>query len=67
MGAGDYEGLAVGEEFLVEQGGHGGEGDALVEDGFNFRIATGEGVADDDEVRGRDEVGFGVGLEDGDA
>ena len=47
--------------------GHGGEGNALVEDALDFRIAARERVADDDEIgRGR-EVRFGVGLEDGNA
>ena len=67
MCAGDDEGLAIGKEFVVEQGGHGGEGDAAVENAFDFRIAARERVADDDEVRGGLEVGFGVGFEDGNA
>ena len=34
---------------------------------FELGVAAGDGVADDDEVGARVEVGFGVGLEDGDA
>ena len=67
VGSGDDEGLAACEELFAQQRGHGGEGNALVEDALDFGIAAGERVADDDEIgRGR-EVRFGVGLEDGNA
>ncbi len=67
VGSDDDEGLACGEELVVEDGGHGGEGDAVVEDEFELGVAAGDGVADDDEVGAGGEVGLGVGLEDGDA
>ena len=66
VGAGDDEGFAVGQELVVEERGHGGEGDALVEDEFELRVAARDGVTDDDEVGARGEVGLGVGLVDGD-
>ena len=64
VGSGHDEGLAVGEELVVEEGGHAGEGDALVEDGFQLRVAAGYGVADDDEVGARIEISLVVGLAD---
>ena len=67
VGSGDDEGLAAREELLAQERGHGGEGNALVEDALDLGIAAGERVADDDEIgRGR-EIRFGVGLEDGNA
>ncbi len=50
VGAGDDERFAAGEKFFAQQRGHGGEGNALVEDAFDFGIAARERVADDDEV-----------------
>ena len=48
----------------MKQRGHGGEGNALVEDALHLRIAAGERVADDDKIgRGR-EILFGVRLHD---
>jgi len=44
------------QEFFADESGHGGERDALIEDALHFRIAAGECVADDDEVRRRIEV-----------
>ncbi len=53
VGAADDEALAVGEELVVDERGHGGHGDALVEDDFELGVAAGDGVADDDEVGAR--------------
>ena len=39
----------------------------LVEDALDFRVATGERVADDDKIRSGIEIRFGIGLKDGDA
>ena len=67
VGSCDDERRAAAEEFFAQQCGHGGEGNALVEDALDFRIAARERVADNHEIgRGR-EVRFGVRLEDGDA
>ncbi len=67
VGSADDETLAVGEEFVVDEGGHGGHGDAGVEYEFEFGVAARDGVADDDEVGTRVEVGGAEGLHDGDA
>ena len=67
VGSGDDERRAAGEEFLAQQRGHGGEGNALVEHALDFRIAARERVADDDEIGRGCEIRFGVGLEDGNA
>ena len=67
VGSGDDERFAAFEKFLAQQRGHGGEGNALVEDAFDFRIAAGERIADDDEIGSGIEIRFGVGLEDGNA
>ena len=67
VGSGDDERFAAGEEFFAQERGHGGEGNALVEDALDFRIAAGERIADDDEIGSGVEIRFGVGLEDGNA
>ena len=56
MGAGDDQRLAAGEELLLQQRGHGSEGNALVENALNFRISARECVADDDQVGRGDEI-----------
>ncbi len=50
VGSGDDEGFAACEKLLAQQRGHGGEGNALVEDALDFGIAARERVADDDEI-----------------
>ena len=63
----DDERFAASEEFCVEKGRQRPEGNPLVQDVFDFRIAARECVADDDEIGRGVEVGFRVGLENGNA
>ncbi len=67
MRAGDHQRLPTDEKLLAQQGGHGGEGNPVVEHAFNLGVAAGERVADDDEVGSGIEIGFSVGLKDGNA
>ena len=55
------------EKLLAQQGGHRGEGNALVENAFHLGIAARERVADDNQIGRGIEIGFGVGLENGNA
>ena len=50
VGSGDDERLAADEKLFAQQRGHRGEGNALVEDALDFRVAARERVADDDEI-----------------
>ena len=59
--------FAAFEKFFVNERGHGGEGNALVEDVLDFRIAARECIADDHEIRRGIEVGLRVRLEHGNA
>jgi len=67
MGAGDDEGFVALNKLVVNDACQRGEGDAAVEHGLDFGVAAGDGVADDDEMGGGFEVGFGKRLGDGDA
>ena len=67
MSSGDDEGFAAFEEFFAQESGHGGEGNAVVKHAFDFGVAAGERVADDNEVRHWIKIRFAVGLEDGNA
>ena len=62
MSACNDERLAAREELLAQQRGHGCEGNSVVENALHFRIATRKRIADDDQVRGGIEIGFGVRL-----
>ena len=50
------------EEPTAEELGEGDKGNAVGEDGFEFGVSAGEGVADDGEVGFRGEVLFGVAF-----
>ena len=63
----DDQRFAAHQELLAQQGGHRGEGNPLIEYALDFWIASGERVADDDEIRGWFEIGFGVRFQNGDA
>ena len=51
VGARDDQGFAPSEKLFVEQCGHGGKRDALIEYAFDLGIAARECVADHNEVR----------------
>jgi hypothetical protein len=62
--AGHHQRLAPQKKLLMQQGGHRGEGNALVQYALDLRIAARERVADDDEIRGRIKVRLRVRLHD---
>jgi hypothetical protein len=55
------------EEPTAEEFGEGDKGNAVGEDGFEFGVSTGEGVADDREVRFRGKILFVVAFVKDDA
>jgi hypothetical protein len=67
VGSGDDQRFVTANEFVVDQARQRGEGDVLVEHKLDFRIAARDGVADNDEVRRRLQIGFRKWLGDGDA
>ena len=50
------------EEPTAEEFGEGDKRNAVGEDGFEFGVSAGEGVADDGEVGFRGEIFFGVAF-----
>ena len=67
MGSGDDQRLAAHQELFVQQGGHGGEGNALVQHALDLGVAARERIADHHQVWRGIEIGFGERLKDGDA
>ena len=55
------------EEPTAEEFGEGDKGNAVGEDGFEFGVSAGEGVADDGEVGFRGKILFGVSFVKDDA
>jgi len=62
VGAGDDEIARLVEEPTAEEFGEGDKGNAVGEDGFEFGVSAGEGVADDGEVGFRGEILFVVAF-----
>jgi len=62
VGAGDDEIASFIEEPTAEEFGEGDKRNAVGEDGFEFGVPAGEGVADDGEVGFRGEILFGVAF-----
>jgi len=51
------------QELLVQQGGHRGKGNALVQHALHLRVAPRQSVANHHQVRLRFEIRFGVRLQ----
>ncbi len=65
--AGDDQRLAAREKLLMQQGGHRGKGNAVVEHALHFGIAARESIADHNQIGRGIKIGFGVRLQHRDA